>query len=105
MLLSSLSTALSESTWAYPVIGALHVLGMAWFGGTVLFKNELIWQKRIGVALMLITGALLVLIEPSRCLHSISFWIKISLLLVALRRSSVILWIAIIFAARGIAYF
>jgi hypothetical protein len=27
---------LKGSTWGYLIVGTLHVLGMAWFGGTVL---------------------------------------------------------------------
>lgn len=102
------STALRESTWGFPIFGALHVLGMAWFGGALFFEPERAW-RRIGLAVMLATGALLVYIDPLKCYHSISFWIKMALLgligLNPLRRLSLALWAAVIFAARGIAFF
>jgi len=33
------SRAISESTWGYPLIGALHVLAIAIFGGAVLIPR------------------------------------------------------------------
>ncbi|MBI2150215.1 MAG: hypothetical protein HYU27_06375 [Acidobacteria bacterium] len=101
---------LAESTWGYPIIGAIHVLGLAWFGGTVLIADrELLVWKRIGLAVMLLTGALLFGMHPVRYYSSMAFRVK--MLLFALlgfkcsRRISIILWIVIIFAARGVAFF
>lgn len=101
---------LAGSTWGYPIVGAIHVLGLAWFGGTVLIADrELLAWKRLGLALMLLSGALLFGMHPVRYYGSIAFRIK--MLLFALlgfklpRSISIILWIVIIFAARGIAFF
>jgi hypothetical protein len=113
---TALSTALAGSTWAYPVIGGLHVLGIAWFGGAVLLsalrRNEqrlgFLW---VGGAIMLSTGALLFVIEPLRCANSWSFRVKM-LLLVALvatsrvrsRTLTLAMWAAVVFASQGIAF-
>ena len=120
---TSLSELLAGSTWAYLVIGALHVLGIAWFGGAVLLSvlrkhtrarpsGAFLWT---GVAMMVVTGALLFIIEPQRCLSSQAFRLKM-LLLVAIAASSpmrsrfpnvvtVAFWVLVIFASQGIAFF
>jgi len=112
------STFLRESTWGFPILSAIHVLGIAWFGGTVLipgFGRQLPRFQRVGLALMLLTGALLFWLEPVKCYNSGPFRLKMLLLvlvglnaLVGTRLTTVLswaLWIAIIFAARWIAYF
>lgn len=105
------STALRESTWGFPILAALHVLGIAWFGGAVLVAPpDLRAWKRLGLFFVLFTGAVLFWIEPLKCYHSTGFWLKMALLvLVALanRRSaiSLLVWAAVIFAARAIAFF
>lgn len=118
------SQVLSNSTWAYPVIGGLHVLGIAWFGGAVLLsalyrrdrelrpRPAILW---VGGAIMLLTGALLFVIEPVRCAASQSFRVKM-LLLVTLAATNRVqskmgpfvkltLWAGVLLAARGIAFF
>lgn len=125
---TALSTTLAGSTWAYPVIGALHVLGLAWFGGAVLLaarhprdrearpQPAMLW---VGAAMMVATGALLFVIEPLRCATSVSFRVKMLLLaalvgMVPLRSKmgnpwgaalQLVLWAAVVLAARGIAFF
>ena len=105
---SAASTAVRESTWGFPILGALHVLGIAWFGGALFFALARGW-RRIGLAAMLGTGALLFYVEPLKCYHSVAFWIKMALLAAIavnpLRRLSLVLWAGVIFAARGIAFF
>jgi hypothetical protein len=108
------STLLRESTWGFTILGALHVLGVAWFGGAVLFSVMRAWQ-RIGLAWMLFTGALLFWLEPLKCYNSLSFRVKFLLLLLipcttflpskAARISSLALWAAVILASQGIAFF
>lgn len=104
------STALRESTWGFPILGALHVLGIAWFGGALFIAPARAW-RRLGFAAMLGTGLLLFGVEPVKCYNSVSFWIKMALLALAgatpfgWRRISFCLWAAVIFAARGIAFF
>jgi len=108
------STLLRESTWGFTILGALHVLGIAWFGGAVLFSAMRAW-KRIGAAWMLLTGALLFWLEPLKCYYSISFRVKLILLLLLVFAAflppkfatavSLILWAAVILASQGIAFF
>jgi hypothetical protein len=100
---------LRESLWGYPIVAAIHVLGLAWFGGTVLVDRGTQTLKRIGLALMILSGAVLFGMHAGRYGSSFAFQIKL-LLLVALafplpRRVSLALWIAIILASRGIAFF
>ena len=110
--LSGLQTFLRESTWGYPIIGALHVLGIAWFGGTVLvsqFAPELRGSRRIGIALILITGALLFWLHPVQYYNSVSFRVKMLLLVLLIRTKvasalALAVWLGIIFASRGIAF-
>ena len=150
---SSLSRAISESTWGYPIIGAFHVLALALFGGCVLLANlrvlhlairsEPAWRlsaqirglKRLGFALVMLTGLLIFVSGPVRYAKSVSFRIKLLLLFLlgvnalwchfsyekdaeaqlqnlpapsGLRRAAYIslaLWMAVIFASRGIAFF
>ena len=107
------STALRESTWGFTILGALHVLGVAWFGGAVLFSVMPVW-KRIGLAWMLLTGALLFWLEPLKCYNSLSFRIKLLLLLMLVgtallrarfaRAASLVLWAAVILASQGIGF-
>jgi hypothetical protein len=110
------SSALRGSTWAYPILGAAHVLGIAWFGGAVLVENLRAW-RRIGLAAMLTTGALLFYLEPVKCCQSVSFALKMTLLVsigvlrytrIPARAAawlSLALWAGVVFAGRGIAFY
>jgi len=119
------SRAISQSTWGYPIVGAVHVLGIALFGGAVLVSDfssiedalQLRAWKRIGFTFVMSTGALLFVSNAARYAKSVSFEAKMLLLvLLAInalcfsrtRRRAYIslgLWIAVIFASRGIAFF
>ncbi|HEY2842377.1 MAG TPA: hypothetical protein VGJ09_01960 [Bryobacteraceae bacterium] len=115
---TSLRLDLSQSTWAVPIIGAIHVLAVAWFGGSVLVRDAQLRRFRsIGLAILLCTGALLFWSQPLRLYYSQFFRVKILLLvLIALagclperfaRRAmvgSILLWAGLILASRGIAY-
>lgn len=122
-----MSRIIAETTWGYPIVGALHVLAMALFGGAVLAQHirvvqsaDVRWIRRIGMTLVVITGALVFASGAVGYYGSTSFRIKMALLvLLALnaivasrwsehRLNSVIalaLWVAVIFASRGIAFF
>jgi len=108
----NLHTFLRESTWGYPIISAIHVLGIAWFGGTILVSSwapELRRWRHIGVALLLISGAVLFWLQPQQYYTSVAFWVKMILIVAVLIMRpagmlSIALWIAIIFASRGIAF-
>jgi hypothetical protein len=109
----NLQDFLRGSTWGYPIISAIHVLGIAWFGGTILIAQlapDLRKLRRIGIALLLVTGAVLFWLHPTQYYASISFRVKLLLLVVLLRIRagsllSLAIWTAIIFASRGIAFF
>src|SRR6266702_4556440 len=130
---TSLSIAIREGALYYPILGAFHLADIGWFGGMVLMGDlnvlgvglhlpaaEVFSQFRrwkwLGFAIVAISGGLLWWAEPVVCYKSISFWIKLALLaLVAVnafcfRKSrlgaslSLVLWVAIVFAGRGIAF-
>jgi len=111
--------AIRESTWGYPIVGALHVLAIALFGGAVLMP-DVRWFRRVGLTLVVSTGTLLFVSSAVRYYESTAFRVKMLLLvLLALnafvssrqyRRKlhfaiSLALWAAVIFASRGIAFF
>jgi len=115
---TSLRLDLSQSTWAVPIIGAIHVLAIAWFGGAVLVHDPQLKRFRwIGLAILLFTGALLFWSQPLRLYYSQFFRLKMLLLiligmsaLLPARQArlamvlSLVLWAGVIFASRGIAY-
>ena len=109
----NLQTFLRESTWGYPIVGAIHVLGIAWFGGTVLVSSlsaDLRRLRRFGLGVMSATGVLLFWLHPSQYYGSFSFRVKVLLLFLVLltkpgSRFSLALYAAIIIASRGIAFF
>lgn len=101
--------AFAASTWGVPIAGALHVLGMALFGGALLLPEAgLRALKRIGLGVLLATGLALLLSQPERIYHSRAFWVKMLLLGAALiapaRKWTLLLWVGVIVAARGIAF-
>lgn len=108
-----ISRLISESTWGYPIVGAIHVLAMALFAGTMLVPVESRWFKRTGLTLVLLSGGLLFMAGSSRYLESTSFRIKMGLLVLIVvqhrlkphRAASLVLWAAVIFASRGIAFY
>ncbi len=119
---TSLRLDLSQSTWAVPIIGAIHALAIAWFGGAVLIRdsgrdNVLRRFRWVGLSILLFTGGLLFWSQPLRLYYSQFFRAKIGLLVViglsALLPArygrlamalSLALWAGVILASRGIAY-
>ena len=115
---TSLRFDLSQSTWGVPIIGAIHVLAIAWFGGSVLIRDPRLRRyRRLGLAILLLTGFLLYWSQPVRLYYSLFFRLKMLLLiligasaLLPARRArismalSLGLWAAVILASRGIAY-
>ncbi len=119
---TSVRLDLSQSTWGVPIIGALHVLAIAWFGGSVLVRDSgpdpvLRRFRWTGLSILLITGALLFWSEPLRLYYSDFFRLKMLILvliglsaLLPARHArlamtlSLVLWAGVILASRGIAY-
>src|SRR5258708_7217732 len=94
---TDLSTAIREGGLPYPIIGGIHVVSIAWFGGMLLATDLrllgwAIWRrpgsdvvrqlqpwKRLGFVIVVATGLLLTWSEPVRLYGSPSFWVKIVL--------------------------
>ena len=143
---TSLSIAIREGALYYPILGAFHLAAIAWFGGMVLIgdlavlgiglrqasPSEVMEQFRrwkwVGFAVVAISGGLLWWAEPVVCYKSVSFNIKMVLLLLVGVNSfilqnkvykaggdprgarlaacaSMLLWLGLIFTGRGIAFF
>jgi hypothetical protein len=117
-----ISQLISGTTWGYPIVSALHVLAFVLIGGVVLIpslRDEGRRIRRAGLTLVVLTGVLLFAAGAARYYESTSFRIKM-LLLVLLAGNALVarqprrllhsaislaLWVAVIFAARGIAFF
>jgi len=119
---AGLSRIISESTWGYPIVGALHVLAIALFGAALLIPFvqgvELRWLRRVGLTLILASGTLLSASSAARYYNSTFFRIKTLLLALIFLNAittrherkkmhgaiALVLWVAVIFASRGIAF-
>lgn len=95
---TQLSTAIREGALPYPIIGGVHLLAIALFGGMLVVTDlrllgwlmrrrpvsELIGSlrpwKRGGFVLTVASGLLLGWAEPVKLYHSPSFWLKMTLL-------------------------
>ena len=91
-----------DSLWLFPVIEAVHLLGLCLLGGSLLMldlrllglglRHQSIAEIARGarpwlvasVAVMLSTGTLLFLSDAVKCYHNPSFWVKITTLPFAL---------------------
>ena len=121
------SRTISESTWGYPIVGAIHVLVIAIFGVMVFLPHlrvlgfaETRRTRLAGMTLAVLTGVLVFAAGAAHYYQSAGFRIKMLLLVllalnaVVASRSrpgriqsafSVLFWVAVIFASRGIAFF
>jgi hypothetical protein len=99
---SSLGVAIRESVWMFPIIEAVHLLGLALIGGAVLIVDlrlaglVLRTQPAASIArdaepwllgsaaVMILTGLLLFVSEPLKCYYSPPFWFKMTSLAAAL---------------------
>src|SRR3954467_825149 len=99
---SSLSQAISTSTWAFAVVESIHLLALSVIGGAVLIVD----LRLLGLGLtrqtvqevardaqpwlvsslivMLVTGVLLFVSEPIKCFYSTPFRIKMLCLLLGM---------------------
>ena len=94
---TGLSTAIREGALLYPILGGVHLLAIALFGGMLVVTDlrllgwsmqrrpvsEVVEQlrmgKRVGFTLIVATGLLLAWAEPLRLWKSSSFWVKMAL--------------------------
>ena len=93
-----LGRTIRESLWMFPVLEAIHLVGLCVLGGALLVVDlrllglglkdstigELDRQARpwllMGVAILLITGVALFTSEAIKCYYNTSFWVKITTL-------------------------
>lgn len=105
---TSAITSLRESSWSFPLLGALHVAALAWLG-LGLLRTATPRLRHWSTALLIATGTTLFLLQPSRYAANPLFLLKLLLIATAItfRNQSwaPILWIATMLAARAIAYF
>jgi hypothetical protein len=99
---TAIGQTVRESLWLFPVIEAVHLLGLSLLGGALLIVDLRMLgvglrRQKIGelaghvrpwlvgaVALMLTTGVLLFLSEAVKCYYNTSFWVKMTTLPFAL---------------------
>ena len=95
---SALGTAIRDSRWLFPVIEAVHLLGLAMMGGFVLLVDMRLMglsmpRKPVAalareiqpwligtLSVMLTTGLLLYTSEPLKLYYNPAFWMKMSFL-------------------------
>jgi hypothetical protein len=95
---TDLSTAIREGALPYPIIGGIHLLGIALFGGMVLATDlrllgwamrrrpvsDIVQQlqawKWAGFVVVAVSGLLLAWAEPQKLYRSPAFWVKMALL-------------------------
>jgi len=133
-----LGTTVRDTVWAFPVIETFHLLALAVLLGTVLMVNlrtfgvgardselnsalepSLEPWMRVSIVVLILSGIPMMLSEPMKCYESISFPIKIGLLVAAIawhftvqRKHpgklaagvSILLWTGIGIAGKGIPY-
>lgn len=99
---SGIGEAIRKSAWLFPLIEAIHLLGLGLIGGAVLvvdlrllglgLRRQSVAQLTrdaqpwlIGsLVLMIITGGLLFLSEAIKCYYHGAFWFKMSSLFLAI---------------------
>lgn len=94
---TDLSTAIREGGLPYPIIGGIHLLAIAWFGGMLVVTDlrmlgwamqkrlvsDVVSQlepwKRVGFVVVVASGVLLGWSEPIKLYRSPAFWVKMAL--------------------------
>ncbi len=97
-----IASTIQNSLWLFPVIEAVHLLGLCLLGGSILLVDlrlmgfglthqsisELNRQVRpwllVAVTVMIATGVPLFLSEAIKCYYNRAFWVKITTLPLAL---------------------
>jgi hypothetical protein len=96
-----ISVYLREGDWPFPIIETVHILGLGFSVGTIMWLDLRLLKLTMrevpvadvieqlepwamgGFAVMLISGSLLILSEPLKCYNTIAFRIKVILLILA----------------------
>lgn len=94
--------AMRDSTWAFAIVEIIHLIALAFFGGAILFFDLRLlglgfgWRSSVriareflpitigGVAVMFVSGALLLSSGPMRYYYNTPFRIKMWLFFIAL---------------------
>jgi uncharacterized membrane protein len=140
---TSLSETIQSISWLIPLVQSIHIvtIGVVFVSSLMIALRVLgrmradepfaeVWNRFapwmwIGLAVMAVTGLTLVVGEPLREFTAISFWVKMTLIVVGVTGTAllgrsrsgefsggaragaaglVVLWLAIIFFGRAIAY-
>src|SRR5215467_1676119 len=98
---SKIGSGIRESVWVFPIVEGTHLLGIAlsvgmlcWFDlrlvGVALRDEPVskVWKQVmptafVGFALMFVSGLLLFWAEAITAYHSVHFWVKVALLVLA----------------------
>src|SRR5882757_1818983 len=96
-----LNLAVASHSWVVPTLQTIHILSVAVVLSGVLLINlriaglveryqpisavldRFLWPVTIAVAVLAVTGALLIAGEPTRALFRTIFWVKMAMILVA----------------------
>ena len=99
---TTIGETIRDSSWMFPVIEAIHLLGLGLVAGTVLLVDlrlmgvglsqqpvVRLWDNVrplliAGIILMFVTGIPLFLSESIKALYNFAFWIKMACLLAVL---------------------
>lgn len=99
---SAIGEAIRDSKWLFPVIEAVHLLGLAVIGGAVLLVDLRLFGYGLrrqpvaqvardaqawltgSLAVMLTSGFLLFSSEATKCYYHDAFWVKMSSLALAI---------------------
>ena len=99
---SGVGEAIRDSKWLFPVIEAVHLLGLAVIGGAVLIVDLRLFGYGLrsqpvrqvarsaqpwligSLAVMLVTGSLLFSSEATKCYYHDAFWVKMTSLALAI---------------------
>ena len=99
---TGLGQTVRTSVWLFPILEAVHLLGLCLLGGTILVVDLRmlglgLTRQRIGdvardarpwllvaLAVMVVTGTPMFLSEALKCYYNTAFWVKVTTLPVAL---------------------
>jgi putative copper export protein len=144
---TALSSAIRDNSWVVPLVQSIHIIAIAVVVGCALVtelrivglvapdeRMEVVAQRYLpwmwrALAVLLVTGLVMIIGEPERTVSNVTFWIKMALVSAgvlaslglrkpllrpaspadkapakALAWTLLALWVAVIFCGRWIAY-